>query len=142
MSKSQRRISTAILQSELEAAHKELEQARKELAIARGADSASIVASREPYYGNPKTNFALAASILNGVLGYKLKVSLTPDDIGLIMIGVKLARLARTPHHRDSLDDIVGYVRCHQQVLHCDPNELEHVVAREAYADDPRPTSG
>jgi hypothetical protein len=48
---------------------------------------------------------------MNAVLGRKLSEPLTAEEAALCMVGVKLARLAHTPDHVDSLIDVAGYAR-------------------------------
>ena len=39
----------------------------------------------------------------------KQQITLTPADVCVMMMSLKLARLANTPNHRDSVVDIAGY---------------------------------
>jgi hypothetical protein len=67
-----------------------------------------ITDRRGSVYGHPVDDFAKVDLI-------KQAVADCPDaEIrhGLEMIGVKLARLAQTPDHTDSIIDIAGYARC------------------------------
>ena len=57
-------------------------------------------------YGDARENHQRIADIWSAVLGAKV----TPEQVVMCMIGVKLARLANTPDHRDSWVDIAGYV--------------------------------
>jgi hypothetical protein len=41
-----------------------------------------------------------------------VKVKVTPAQVCLCLIDLKLARLARDPSHLDSLADVVGYAVC------------------------------
>lgn len=90
---------------------------------AKPSSPTTPVQGRMDDYGHPLFNFGAIAHMLNGVLGYKLKVSITPTDVPLIMIAVKMARLAKTPHHEDSIIDINGYVECLRIIL--DPASRE-----------------
>ena len=73
-------------------------------------DSAkSVINSRGNEYGPVTQNWERTANILNGILDTKLKHPLSPADIGMIMIGVKMARLSNAPEHRDTQVDIAGY---------------------------------
>jgi len=60
--------------------------------------------SRREDYNHPLDNFSTTALIWEGITGYKF----TPDQVGLMMIGHKLAREAGKPK-RDNLTDICGY---------------------------------
>ena len=66
-------------------------------------DAKAVVASRGDDYG------PVAATILNGILTTKLRHPLSPADVGMMMIGVKMARLSNAPEHRDTQVDIAGY---------------------------------
>ena len=73
-------------------------------------DSAkSVINNRGNEYGPVEENWKRTANILNGILDKKLKEPLSPADVGMIMIGVKMARLCNTPEHRDTQIDIAGY---------------------------------
>lgn len=66
-----------------------------------------VTEERGAVYGHPSDDFAKVDKIKEAVAG-------CPDPIvrhGLEMIGVKLARLAATPDHLDSVIDIAGYAR-------------------------------
>lgn len=64
-------------------------------------------------YGHPWKNFSLTAEIATPLLKNKLKdgVSLTPEDVALFMVAVKLAREVHK-HKRDNLVDAIGYLKC------------------------------
>lgn len=73
-------------------------------------DAAKIVAGdRQAAYGKPENNFGKIASIWSGILGDKLAVDITPEEVALCMVGLKLARES-WQHKRDNLVDAVGYV--------------------------------
>lgn len=57
-------------------------------------------------YGDARENHQRIADIWSALL----RVKVTPEQVAMCMIGVKLARLANTPDHRDSWVDIAGYV--------------------------------
>lgn len=80
--------------------------------LARAAKT--IGGPREQEYGNKLQNFTQIAMIWQGVLAPKLApdARITPEDVGLLMIGVKMARLAKSPDHKDSTLDIAGYAGC------------------------------
>tara|TARA_R110000822_G_scaffold38746_3_gene107115 strand:- start:36 stop:368 length:333 start_codon:yes stop_codon:yes gene_type:complete len=84
---------------------------------------ASITQERGEAYGHPLDAFGKAVMI-------KRSVSSCPDPEVrhvLEMIGVKLARLATTPDHLDSLIDIAGYARTAAMLL--DERELRRGAA-------------
>lgn len=76
------------------------------------AEADSIASDdRSRDYGHPLINHQRIAGIWNVQLGEILKSPITPRQVALMMIGVKLAREANTPK-RDNLIDIAGYVKC------------------------------
>lgn len=66
---------------------------------------ARLTRERGERYGTPAENFGRIAGIWGVVLG----VEITPEQVGLCMLGVKLARLVETPDDPDSLADLAGY---------------------------------
>lgn len=46
-----------------------------------------------------------------------LSAVFTPQDVAMLMIETKLARLAHSPNHEDSLVDIAGYAACYADVM-------------------------
>lgn len=76
-------------------------------------EAASVVSTeRQSDYDHPYSNFSRIADIWKVIL----KVPVTEEQVGLCMIGVKLAREAYK-HKHDNLVDICGYVRCIEQVI-------------------------
>lgn len=75
---------------------------------------ATVHGARQADYGDKLANFAQIAMGMQMVLARKLKPgeAVTPEDVGFLMMQVKLARLAHMPHHEDSLLDIAGYAEC------------------------------
>lgn len=66
-----------------------------------------IEGDRNHEYGDPREMHQRAADIFNGYRG--AGGLLTAHDVAMIMLSVKMARLAHTPDHRDSYVDICGY---------------------------------
>ncbi len=66
---------------------------------------AEILADRSKTYGEPRQNMAAIAARWSITLGHPV----TPAQVALCMIDLKLARLARDPRHLDSLRDVAGY---------------------------------
>lgn len=62
---------------------------------------------RNDAYDHPRNNFAAIASFWSVVLG----CTVTPRQVGLCMIAVKLVRESHK-HKRDNLVDLAGYARC------------------------------
>jgi hypothetical protein len=78
-----------------------------------------IVTQRGKVYGHPRDDFSRTAKIWSGILG----IEVTPEQIALCMIGVKMSRLAQTPGHDDSILDMAGYTWCYEQCFEGDKNE-------------------
>lgn len=78
-----------------------------------------INGARQQDYGDKLRNFAQIAAYWNAHLMYKLAPgqSITAEDVALCMIGVKAARLAKSPTHADSVIDIAGYIGCYDKIL-------------------------
>ncbi len=70
-----------------------------------------ITGDRNRTYDHPLDNFQRIADIWSVVLGIKV----TPEQVGLCMVGVKLAREAYMPK-RDNLVDGAGYFGTVQMV--------------------------
>ena len=60
---------------------------------------------RQKNYGEPLVNHQRIADIWSVLLG----VEITPSQVALCMVGVKLARLVETPDHLDSFIDMAAY---------------------------------
>lgn len=57
-------------------------------------------------YGHPRGDFDRIALIWYGILG----IPISAEQVSIMMAGLKLARLAETPDHRDSRGDVIGYM--------------------------------
>jgi hypothetical protein len=81
----------------------------KKRAHAKSAQAglAATVRERRARYGDPRDEFARVATIWSAVLGQ----AVTPGQVGLCLIGLKLAREAHE-HNRDNLVDACGYAQC------------------------------
>lgn len=69
------------------------------------AEAASIVAERRRQYGPARPLFEQVARRWSATL----VVEVTPEQVVMCIIDVKLARLAHDPAHRDSAVDVAGY---------------------------------
>lgn len=96
----------------------------------------TIHGERQQDYGDKLTNFAQTAMIWNGILAHKLQdtATITPEDVALLMMGLKMARLAKNPDHFDSILDIAGYAGC-MSILQ---DEREQGVVLPGAVFDPR----
>ncbi len=71
-----------------------------------------VVEQRERIYGSPEALFAQIAARWSLVLG----ITVTPAQVALCLIDLKLARLTRDPSHLDSIVDVAGYAACLREV--------------------------
>ncbi len=67
--------------------------------------AAKIIAERGRAYGDAAVSMDRVAQRWSVTLGHPV----TPAEVMLCMIDLKLARLAHDPTHRDSLVDVIGY---------------------------------
>lgn len=74
----------------------------------------TINGPRQQEYGDKLANFSQIAMLFQGVLARKLlpTAAISPEDVALLMMCVKMARLANMPDHADSILDIAGYAGC------------------------------
>lgn len=71
-------------------------------------DAAALTSGdRLAEYGPPEESFPRVAQLWSAVLGH----SVTPEEVGLCMIALKISRYASSGQ-RDSLVDIAGYAHC------------------------------
>ena len=68
-------------------------------------NAAGVLAERTKTYGEPGKAMAAIAARWSLTLGHPV----TPAEVVLCMIDLKLTRLARDPRHQDSILDIAGY---------------------------------
>jgi hypothetical protein len=67
-----------------------------------------INGQRAKDYGSATKNFGMIARRWSEHLG----VTVTPEQVCLCMIELKMCRLASSPDHRDSIIDVAGYIGC------------------------------
>lgn len=74
-----------------------------------------ISGQRQQDYGDKLQNFSQIAMLVQGYLSPKLQPdkAITPEDIAMIMVCVKMARLSKSPDHEDSILDVAGYAGCY-----------------------------
>lgn len=75
----------------------------------------TIAGARQKDYGDKLQNFSQIAMLWQGTLAAKLPpgVFITAEDVALCMMQVKIARLAKSPDHKDSILDVAGYAGCY-----------------------------
>ena len=74
--------------------------------------AASIVAERRRTYGDPAASMEAVAKRWSLTLGHDV----TPAQVVLCLIDLKLVRLAHDPSHHDSLVDVAGYAAVLREV--------------------------
>ena len=74
--------------------------------------AAATVAKRRRAYGDPASSMDLVARRWSITLGH----AVTPAQVALCLIDLKLARLAHDPSHLDSMVDIAGYAAVLREV--------------------------
>jgi len=67
--------------------------------------AAHVLRERQAAYGNPRQSMAAIAARWSVTLGHPV----TPAQVALCMIDLKLVRLGHDPRHLDSLLDVAGY---------------------------------
>ena len=72
----------------------------------------SITQERQQHYGSPLANFTEIAKRWS----LTLKTPVTPAQVALCMIDLKISRLSHNSTHADSLLDIIGYANCFSQI--------------------------
>ena len=67
--------------------------------------AAGIIAERAAAYGDASASMSAVAERWSITLGH----AVTPAQVVLCMIDLKLTRLAHDPTHHDSIVDVIGY---------------------------------
>ena len=67
--------------------------------------AATVIADRREAYGDPAVSMAAVARRWSITLGH----TVTPAQVVLCMIDLKLTRLGHDPKHQDSILDVAGY---------------------------------
>jgi hypothetical protein len=74
--------------------------------------AADLVTNRRREYGEPVHLFEQVAKRWSLTLGTEI----SPAQVVLCLIDLKVARLARDPRHFDSQADVAGYAACLREV--------------------------
>jgi hypothetical protein len=67
--------------------------------------AADVLAARSKTYGDPRQSMSAIAARWSITLGHPV----TPAEVVLCLMDLKIARLQRDPAHRDSIVDLIGY---------------------------------
>lgn len=70
----------------------------------------AVMKDRNTDYGNPEDNFQDIANLWSSYL--KPVVVITPHDVAVMMVLLKVSRLAKSPSKADHWVDIAGYAAC------------------------------
>jgi hypothetical protein len=95
-----------------------------------------VYGARAATYGHPRGDFDRVAKMWSAILNHDV----TSEQVAIMMVAFKLARLSQTPTHRDSQVDTIGYMLCLAR-LQEDPTEAEawaKGVERAGTGDDVR----
>lgn len=76
-------------------------------------DAASIIAERGAAYGDAATSMTTVAARWTLTFGH----TVTPAQVVLCLIDLKLARLTHDPKHHDSTADVIGYAALLPEVV-------------------------
>ena len=92
---------------------------------------------RAKTYGHPRTDFKIIAKVWSGLLRDLLQDGAELDEyrVAILMTGLKLARLVKSPDHRDSRVDTIGYMLTMERLDEPTDEELARADAA-AVADD------
>lgn len=79
----------------------------------------SIVhADRQNDYGSPEDNFKTVATYWNNYL-MSCKGVIKPEDVAVMLLLLKVARIATSPAKDDNWIDIAGYASCGCEIATC-----------------------
>jgi hypothetical protein len=76
-------------------------------------DAASVVDERGRIYGPMKPNMQRTADLWSPILGMKV----TPAQVAMCLMAVKMARLIQSPDHLDSITDVAGYAAVYRECM-------------------------
>ena len=82
---------------------------------------ANVIAERSTEYGDAATNMAAIAARWSATLGREV----TPAQVVLCLLDLKLTRLAHDPTHEDSAVDVCGYAALLRELIETSNTEGE-----------------
>jgi hypothetical protein len=68
---------------------------------------------RGAIYGSAATNHRRISELWSGYLDNYI----SPEQVAMCMLLVKVSRLSETPRHEDSLTDLIGYALVYHKIL-------------------------
>jgi hypothetical protein len=75
-----------------------------------------VFGDREEAYDDPNINFRKIAMMWSGMLDKKLTSAITPQDVALMFVLLKVSRESFQPK-RDNRVDMIGYTLCLQRIV-------------------------
>ena len=72
-------------------------------------EASKLINDRGDSYGNAVDNHVDIKNMWNTLLRNKLSTNLTTVDVAALLIALKMARLMKSPAHKDSMQDIICY---------------------------------
>ena len=75
--------------------------------------AASLFAERSDQYGEPRVFFEALAKRWSLTLGR----TVTPAEVVMCLLDLKLARISHNPKHQDSIVDLAGYAAVLHEVV-------------------------
>jgi len=92
---------------------------------------ADILRERGDNYGAPYANHVTIAKMWSAVLGHDI----SPNQVAMCMIAVKLSRLANQDTHDDSWADIIGYGGIGRGIAAIE-RDVENALSKNRRVDD------
>jgi hypothetical protein len=90
--------------------------------------NAIIYGDREKTYGHPSKNLEAIANMWNAYMKSVGDRDLTSQDVCVMMVLLKGARLANDPTHRDSVIDICGYAALIERCVESEVGQHEEAA--------------
>jgi adenylate cyclase len=82
-----------------------------------GINLGDIIVDGDDFYGDGVNMAARLEGLAGpGGIACSAKVKVSPAQVAICLIDLKLARLARDPKHLDSMVDVAGYAACLREV--------------------------
>ena len=72
-------------------------------------EASKLINDRGDSYGNAVDNHVDIKNMWDTLLRNKLSTNLTTVDVAALLIALKMARLMKSPDHKDSMQDIICY---------------------------------
>ena len=75
-------------------------------------ECAQILSQRGSIYGSSKSNHERISELWSAYYGSYI----SPMQVSIMQLLVKVSRLSETPNHKDSVKDIIGYAVIYQEL--------------------------